>query len=202
MVAVHPFVYAHPDGTRQLAYAYASAFGGFNFIEFGAGHVVVNPLRVRADVVNELEHNLLLVYTGRTRLSDHIIDDQMHRYEAGEADSVEGLRQQRSLAREMKDALLRGRHEDFGRLLDDAWQAKRRLSPKIATAFIDEAYDTAMRHGAIGGKVTGAGGGGYMIFYCRFDRRHVVAEELIKLGLSVSELTFDLSGLTTWRVGG
>lgn len=181
---------------------YAATFGGFNFIEFGADRVVVNPLRIRPDTVNELEHNLLLVYTGRTRLSDHIIDDQTHRYEAGEAESVEGLRQQRSLARDMKDALLRGRQEDFGRLLDEAWHAKRRLSPKIATPFIDELYDVALRAGALGGKVTGAGGGGYMIFYCLFDRRHLVAEEMIKMGLTVSEVTFEPAGLTTWRLGG
>ena len=180
---------------------YAATFGGFNFIEFGADRVVVNPLRVGADTVNELEHNLLLVYTGRTRLSDHIIDDQTSRYEAGEESSVEGLRQQRGLAREMKDALLQGRQEDFGRLLDEAWQAKRRLSPKIATPLIDELYDVAMRSGALGGKVTGAGGGGYMIFYCAFDRRHLVAEEMIKLGLNVSEVTFEPAGLTTWRAG-
>ena len=181
---------------------YAATFGGFNFIEFGAEHVVVNPLRIRPDVVNELEHNLLLVYTGRTRLSDHIIDDQVSRYRAGEPEAVEGLRQQRTLAKQLKDALLRGRFDDFGCLLDEAWQAKRRLSPKVSTAFIEEAYDVAKTNGALGGKVTGAGGGGYMIFYCRFDRRHLVAEALIKLGLVVSELTFDQSGLTTWRVGG
>jgi D-glycero-alpha-D-manno-heptose-7-phosphate kinase len=181
---------------------YAATFGGFNFIEFGAEHVIVNPLRIRPDVVNELEHNLLLVYTGRTRLSDHIIDDQVSRYRAGEPEAVEGLWQQRTLAKQLKDALLRGRFDDFGCLLDEAWQAKRRLSPKVSTAFIDEAYDVAKTNGALGGKVTGAGGGGYMIFYCRFDRRHLVAEALIKLGLAVSELTFDQSGLTTWRVGG
>jgi len=181
---------------------YAATFGGFNYIEFGADRVVVNPLRIHPDTVNELEHNLLLVYTGRTRLSDHIIDDQMGRYAAGDADSVEGLRLQRSLAKDMKDALLRRRHEEFGRLLDDAWQAKRLLSPKIATPYIDEAYAVAIANGALGGKVTGAGGGGYMVFYCTFDRRHVVAEELIKMGFTVTEVTFDLTGLTTWRLGG
>jgi D-glycero-alpha-D-manno-heptose-7-phosphate kinase len=181
---------------------YAATFGGFNFIEFSADRVVVNPLRIHPDTVNELEHNLLLVYTGRTRLSDHIIDDQMERYAAGDPASVEGMRLQRTLAKEMKDALLRRRHEDFGRLLDDAWQAKRQLSPKIATPYIDEAYQAAIANGALGGKVTGAGGGGYMVFYCQFDRRHLVAEELIKMGFTVTEVTFDRTGLTTWRLGG
>lgn len=180
---------------------YAATFGGFNYIEFAGDRVVVNPLRIHPDTVNELEHNLLLVYTGRTRLSDHLIDDQMARYAAGEPDSIEGLRLQKSLAKDMKDALLRRRHEDFGRLLDEAWQAKRRLSPKIATHYIDEAYEVAIANGALGGKVTGAGGGGYMVFYCQFDRRHLVAEELIKMGFTVTEVTFDLTGLTTWRLG-
>ncbi|HTY73680.1 MAG TPA: GHMP kinase [Actinomycetes bacterium] len=181
---------------------YSATFGGFNFIEFGADRVVVNPLRVKPEVVNELEHNLLLVYTGRTRLSDHIIDDQVRRYSAGDSEAVKGLQQQKELARQMKDALLRGRHDDFGHLLDEAWQAKRRLSPRIATPFIDEVYERAVRAGALGGKVTGAGGGGYMVFYCAFDRRHLVAEDLLGLGLSVGEITFEPLGLTTWRVDG
>jgi D-glycero-alpha-D-manno-heptose-7-phosphate kinase len=181
---------------------YSATFGGFNYIEFSADRVVVNSLRIPPDVVNELEHNLLLVYTGRTRLSDHIIDDQVLRYVSGEADSVKALHQQKELARQMKDALLRGRHQDFGQLLDEAWHSKRQLSSKIATPAIDEIYDVAMRSGALGGKVTGAGGGGYMIFYCRFDQRHVVAQELIERGLSVSEISFDQSGLTTWRLDG
>ena len=181
---------------------YAATFGGFNYLELEGDRVVVNPLRVDPATVNELEHNLLLCYTGRTRLSDHIIDDQTDRYRRHETDALEGLRMQKRLAREMKDALLRKQLSEFGELLGEAWQQKRRMSPKIATPFIDEAYDLAIRSGAIGGKVTGAGGGGYMLFYCRFDERHRVAEALMKLGLTVSELTFEFSGLTTWRAGG
>lgn len=181
---------------------YAATFGGFNFIEFEADHVVVNPLRVDVATINELEHNMLLCYTGRTRLADHIIDDQVDRYRREDAEATEGLRMQKRLAREMKDALLRKRLTEFGELLGEAWVQKRRMSPKIATPFIDEAYDVALRNGALGGKVTGAGGGGYMLFYCRFDNRHLVADALIKLGLSVTEFTFDTTGLTTWRVSG
>lgn len=181
---------------------YAATFGGFNYMEFHADHVVVNPLRIDPAVVNELEHNLLLVYTGSTRLSDQIIVDQMDRFEAGNQDSIEGLRMQRTLAKAMKDALLRRKTDQFGELLDEAWLQKRRLSPKIATPFIDEAYTAARRAGAIGGKVTGAGGGGFMVFYCPFDRRHLVAEALIALGLSVTEFSFAHDGLTTWSMGG
>lgn len=181
---------------------YAATFGGFNFIEFEADHVVVNPLRVDAATINELEHNMLLCYTGRTRLADHIIDDQVERYRGGDAEATEGLRMQKRLARDMKDALLRKRLEEFGELIGEAWLQKRRMSPKIATPFIDEAYEVAIRNGALGGKVTGAGGGGYMLFYCRFDNRHLVAEALIKMGLSVTEFAFESTGMTTWRVSG
>jgi D-glycero-alpha-D-manno-heptose-7-phosphate kinase len=181
---------------------YAATFGGFNYLELTGSHVVVNPLRIGRDTVSELEHNLLLCYTGRTRLSDHIIDDQTERYRRGDDEAIEGLRMQKRLAQEMKDALLRSRLSDFGELLGQAWQLKRRMSPRISTPFIDEAYQAALDKGALGGKVTGAGGGGYMLFYCPFNHRHHVAEALIKLGLSVSEISFDLTGLRTWRVDG
>ncbi len=181
---------------------YAATFGGFNFLEMSGSHVVVNPLRIGPDTVSELEHNLLLCYTGRTRLSDHIIDDQTERYRRGDDEAVEGLRMQKRLAQEMKDALLRNRLSEFGELLGQAWQQKRRMSPRIATPFIDEAYQLARDHGALGGKVTGAGGGGYMLFYCPYNRRHHVAEALMELGLTVGEISFDLTGLRTWRVDG
>jgi D-glycero-alpha-D-manno-heptose-7-phosphate kinase len=181
---------------------YASTFGGFNFIEFYGDHVVVNPLRVPSATVNEPEHNLLLCFTGKTRKSDRIIEDQVGRFEDGNVDTLAGLRAQKELAVEMKKALLLGRLSQLGDLLDQAWEQKKRLSPKISTPFIDEAYAEARRHGALGGKVMGAGGGGYMLFYCDFRRKHRVAAALVKLGMSVSDFAFDFDGLGTWRVDG
>jgi D-glycero-alpha-D-manno-heptose-7-phosphate kinase len=177
---------------------YAATFGGFNFIEFEADHVIVNPLRIPPDVIHELEHNMLLAYTGRTRQGDHIIEDQTSRFTGGEAGALEGLRMQKDLAVEMKNALLRRRLDDFGSLLGTAWQYKKQMSPRISTDFIDEAYEEAMTHGALGGKVTGAGGGGYMLFFCPFHLKHRVAERLIALGASVTEFEFTFDGLTTW----
>jgi D-glycero-alpha-D-manno-heptose-7-phosphate kinase len=179
---------------------YAATFGGFNFIEFEADHVIVNPLRIPPDVIHELEHNMLLAYTGRTRQGDHIIDDQTKRFEGGEADALEGMRTQKELAVEMKNALLRRRLDDFGELLGTAWRFKKQMSPRISTDFIDEAYDEAIRHGALGGKVTGAGGGGYMLFYCPFHLKHRVADRLIALGATVTEFEFTGEGVTTWSV--
>jgi len=179
---------------------YAATFGGFNFIEFGADRVIVNPLRVSADVVNELEHNMLLCYTGRTRRSDGVIEDQTARYEDGDADTMAALRNQKELAVEMKNALVQRRPDEFGALLHQAWTQKRRMSPKIATDFIDEAYSAARSAGALGGKVTGAGGGGYMLFYCEFRRKHRVAEVLARMGGEVTEFAFASQGLTTWSM--
>jgi D-glycero-alpha-D-manno-heptose-7-phosphate kinase len=181
---------------------YAAAFGGFNFIELHGDHVVVNPLRIAEDVVLELEHNLLLCYTGTTRQSDHIIEDQMGRFEAGNSDAVEGLRAQKDLARQLKDALLQRQLDDFGELLDAAWQTKKLLSTRISNARIDELYREARGAGALGGKVAGAGGGGYLLLYCQHDRKHEVARRMQQLGATVSDFAFEQTGLRTWRADG
>ena len=179
---------------------YAATFGGFNFIEFDGDRVIVNPLRIADEVINELEHNMLLCYTGATRRSDGIIDDQTSRLEGGVSDTVRALHQQKELAVEMKNALLRRRLREFASLLDQAWQAKKRMSPRITTSHIDELYGAARGAGALGGKVTGAGGGGYMLFYCEFHRKHRVAEALAKMGGTVQEFAFEQRGLTTWSM--
>jgi len=179
---------------------YAAAFGGFNFIEFNGDNVVVNPLRISQDIVNELEHNLLLCYTGSTRLSDRIIEDQTSRYINKEEHVVEGLRKQKELAVAMKSALLRRRLREFGALLHEAWEFKKRLSPKITTPVIDEMYEEARRQGAVGGKISGAGGGGYMLFYTPFERKHGVAAALKRIGAVPVPFAFELRGLQSWRV--
>jgi D-glycero-alpha-D-manno-heptose-7-phosphate kinase len=181
---------------------YAATFGGFNFIELHGDHVVVNPLRIASDVLLELEHNLLLCYTGTTRQSDHIIEDQMGRYLRGDADATAGLMSQKELALEMKNALLQRRLRDFGDLLDAAWQAKKRMSDRISNDRIEELYAAARAAGALGGKVTGAGGGGYVLLYCRHDRKHEVAARMRQLGASVEEFAFEEAGLRTWRADG
>jgi D-glycero-alpha-D-manno-heptose-7-phosphate kinase len=179
---------------------YAATFGGFNFIEFLRERVIVNPLRIDQDVINELEHNLLLCYTGTTRASDHIIDDQTQRYYQNNQDTLSGLRHQKQLAVEMKNALLRRRLNEFGALLHAAWEYKKKMSPKISNPRIDEMYEAARRNGALGGKITGAGGGGYMLFYCQFDKKHRVAEILSKMGGLITGFAFEPYGLQTWRV--
>lgn len=179
---------------------YAAAFGGFNFMEFHAERVVVYPLRVAPATLHELEHNMLLAFTGHSRTSDHIIQDQVERFVQNDADAVAGMRAQKEIAHAMKESLLRGEVSGFGELLGQAWREKQRMSNRISTPLIDEAVSTALATGALGAKVTGAGGGGHMVLVCEFERKHLVAEALIRLGMSVSEFTFSRQGVTTWRV--
>jgi D-glycero-alpha-D-manno-heptose-7-phosphate kinase len=177
---------------------YAATFGGFNFIEF-SDRVIVNPLRVRDSIVHELELNLLLCYTGVTRESANIIVDQTARMQGNDAHTLAGLRAQKDLAVAMKSAMLRGELRHFGELLGQAWEEKKKMSPFITNSQIDEAYELAITHGALGGKVTGAGGGGHILFYCDFAKQHRVAEAMEKLGAQVTEFSFARRGLTTWK---
>jgi D-glycero-alpha-D-manno-heptose-7-phosphate kinase len=179
---------------------YASAFGGFNFIEFYKDRVVVNPLRISQGIINELEHNSLLCFTGTTRQSDQIIADQTQRYTSHNPETIAGLRQQKELAVEMKNLLLRGELNSFGELLHVAWESKKRFSPRITTVVIDELYEVARGSGAMGGKVIGAGGGGYMLLYCEFEKKHDVVAALKKMGVFPTEFAFESHGVQSWRV--
>lgn len=129
---------------------YAASFGGFNFMEFEKDRVIVNPLRVQRGTINELEHNLLLCYTGKTRRSDHIIDDQTARLMSQQVDTVHALQSQKELAVAMKNALLTNRLLHFGDLLDSAWQTKKKMSDRISNPQIDEFYEEARKIGALG----------------------------------------------------
>lgn len=180
---------------------YAAVFGGFNFIEFNGPQTVVMPLRVKADILNELHYSLLLGNTGKTRDSSGIIASQTAGYRRGEGAVVEALDNTKRLARETKDALLRGNIRSIGELLNASWENKKRFTPKISNDRIDTIYDTAMANGAIGGKISGAGGGGFMFFVCEYDRKHLVANELAKLGVEIVNYNFDKYGLQTWRYG-
>ena len=177
---------------------YAATFGGFNFIEFHESAVVVNPLRIPLEYLNELQYNLLLCYTGKTRLSANILDRQIDSVEHKRDKVIESLHQAKEIAILMKNALLRGRINDFGGLLHEAWLGKKNLDPQITSSEIDKLYETARKHGAIGGKILGAGGGGYLLIYCDFCKKHIVAEKLEEIGGQVVDFGFDYNGLQTW----
>ena len=134
---------------------YAATFGGFNFIEFhGRNNVVVNPLRIKKDIIHELQYNLLLCYTGNIHISANIIKDQVQNYE--KKDGFEAMCEVKALAYAMKDELLKGNLHSFGKLLNYGWESKKRMSSKITNPQVDALYNEAMAAGALGGKLLGA----------------------------------------------
>lgn len=179
---------------------YAATFGGFNFIEFNGPTTVVNPLRIGRDVLNEFEYRLLLCYTGKTRLSAKILKTQIKGYVEKKKDVVKALDETKSIAIEMKNALLQGHIDKVGELLNRGWTHKKKFAKRITTPAIDRMYDAALKHGAIGGKLLGAGGGGYLMFLCEFDKKHILAKKLDDMGGQVIDFGFDLKGLQTWTV--
>jgi D-glycero-alpha-D-manno-heptose-7-phosphate kinase len=178
---------------------YSASFGGFNLIEFrNEREAIVNPLRIEAQILQELEYNMLLVYTGATRASAHIIKSQIAGLAGGQAAVLEAMDRMKALTLEAKDALLTGRLSDFAEILHEEWQAKKRTSDAVTTPAIDEMYDEARRLGAVGGKVSGAGGGGFMFLYCPFDRRPAVTERLRKLDGEILPMAFTPEGMQAW----
>ncbi len=177
---------------------YAAAFGGFNFMEFSAGESLVVPLRIPPEWVSELEYSLVLAYTGTSRLSSDIIADQIKNFAEGQPDPVEAMEATKAAASEMKRLLLRGEFRAFGEALHEAWLLKKRMSTKISSLHIDAIYEAARRAGALGGKISGAGGGGFMFFFTDFDRRHRVIEALTAEGAEVVHFGFSDAGLQTW----
>ena len=179
---------------------YAATFGGFNFIEFHPDKVIVNPLRLDPGILNELHYSLLMCYTGQTRVGAGIIEAQVKNYQDNKLDSVAAMDAQKTYCIEMKNALLQGRLNNFGALLDEAWQAKKLMASKITNPKIDELYAAAREEGALGGKLLGAGGGGYLLVFAPFTRKHLVARAMEALGGQLVDFNFDRRGAVTWRV--
>ena len=177
---------------------YAATFGGFNFIEFFADHVVVNPLRLRRSTWNELEYSLVLCFTGRTRASAHIVENQAKSYVARRPQVVSALDESKRIALEMKALLLRDQVHEMGHKLDEAWQHKKNLDTGITNPHIDTLYDAARKAGALGGKILGAGGGGYLLVLAPFEARHGVINALRKHEGDVQPFAFEDRGLQTW----
>ena len=147
---------------------YAAAFGGVNFIEFGPGDsVLVNPLRITPEITAEFESSL----SGVSRESARIIDEQTRKVGGGDVASIEAMHQLKTMAFQMKQALLMGRIDSVGTLLDDGWAQKKRTASTVSTPELDAIYEAAKAAGAFGGKVSGAGGGGFMMFLVDTCRR-------------------------------
>ncbi|MCZ2223714.1 MAG: dehydrogenase [Chitinophagales bacterium] len=180
---------------------YAATFGGINFMEFYAGDkVIVNPLRIRSEYVSELENNIVLYFTATSRESATIIKEQQKNVLQKNEKSIEAMHQLKEQAKMMKEALLKGKLNEIGEILDYGFQQKRKMADNISNNTIENIYEAAKKAGATGGKISGAGGGGFMIFYCPKNSRYQVIETLQNFGGVVKPYSFTKNGLRTWTV--
>jgi D-glycero-alpha-D-manno-heptose-7-phosphate kinase len=177
---------------------YAAAFGGINYFTFeSGGQVTVEPLNNNPAILRELEGHLLLFFTGSAHNSWIILKEQEASTRQGSGAAVDALHEVKSLAAEMKNALLREDLRHLGELLHLGWMAKRRVSEKISDARIDALYDLAREQGALGGKITGAGGGGFLLLYCEPHFQQSVRDALRAQGLQEMTFAFDTQGAHT-----
>ncbi|MBX3254039.1 MAG: dehydrogenase [Chitinophagaceae bacterium] len=180
---------------------YAATFGGVNYMEFyEEDKVIVNPLRIKPEYLSELENNLVLFFTATSRESAAIIKEQQKNVHEKNDSSIEAMHQLKEQSRRMKEALLKGRLNEIGEILDFGFQQKRKMAANISNSVIEEIYESAKKAGASGGKISGAGGGGFMIFYCPGNSRYSVIDALQKLGGEVKQYSFTKYGLSTWSV--
>lgn len=180
---------------------YAATFGGFNFMEFYAqDKVIVNPLRIKEKYMYELANNLVLYYTKTSRLSSTIIAEQAKNVSGKKEISIQAMHNLKEQAKRMKEALLVGDINDVGPILDFGWQQKKQMASGITNSEIDYIYDTIMNNGATGGKISGAGGGGFMLCFAPKNQRYQVIEALKKIGGDVVPYQFEKKGLRTWKI--
>ena len=179
---------------------YAAAFGGFNFMEFSGATTIVNPLKIPAETLNELAYRLVLAYTGTSRFSQDIIERQTQGFSEHRKETTDALDGAKRLAVEMKNELLRGHIDEMGRLLHEGWELKKQFAEGISSPKIDAFYEKVRAAGALGGKLVGAGGGGFILLFCDFARRAEVAKAVSKLGGRVMDFSFERRGLQTWTV--
>lgn len=180
---------------------YAAAFGGFNYIEFMKDDIaIVNPLKIKRWVIDELEASMLLYFTGRSRSSASIIDEQKKNTEQGKNDAIEAMHRIKQSAIDTKLALLKGDINAFADILREAWENKKRMASHITNSMIQEAMDTAMQAGAKAGKVSGAGGGGFIMFVVEPTRKKEVEVALKKLDGFVMPFNFSDGGAHGWKI--
>lgn len=199
--------YAYEIERKDLSLAggkqdqYAATFGGINYMEFFKDdNVIVNPLRIRSEYLYELENNLILFFTKTSRESATIIKEQQKNVQNKNQESIEAMHSLKEQAKMMKNALLKGNLDEIGEILDFGFKQKRLMASNISNENIENIYEAAKKAGASGGKISGAGGGGFMFFYCPKNTRHNVIEALNKFEGEVKRFSFTKHGLISWTI--
>jgi D-glycero-alpha-D-manno-heptose-7-phosphate kinase len=179
---------------------YAAAFGGVNFIEFLAGdRVIVNPLRMPDAILNEIETSIVVCFSGQSRESATIIDNQTTGMKSGKTRTIDALHQLKADALEMKRALLQGKVNEMATILNRSWVSKKATASAVTNQHLDTLYEIGRKAGALGGKVSGAGGGGYMMFIVPPEERFRIVAALNNAGAQASPVKFTNIGCETWQ---
>jgi D-glycero-alpha-D-manno-heptose-7-phosphate kinase len=187
------------SGGRQDTYA--ATFGGFNFIEFYAQErVIVNPLRIKNWMINELESSMVLYYMATSRESAKIIDEQVKNIKCQNQQAIEATHEIKNDAIRMKEAILKGNLPEIAQVLGKSWEAKKKLADGISNERIDQIYNLALKAGAYSGKISGAGGGGFIIFMVDPIKKIAVNKVLEELGGRVSNFHFTKYGTQAWTI--
>ncbi|MDD4993948.1 MAG: dehydrogenase [Paludibacter sp.] len=180
---------------------YAAAFGGFNFMEFKKDEqVIVNPLRVKRWIIDELEASMILYYTGASRSSAMIIDEQKKNTISGNIIAIEAMHRIKQSSIDMKDAILKGDISKFGKILGSGWEDKKKMATSISNSHIDSIFDVALSAGALTGKVSGAGGGGFIMFVVNPIDKVKVVKKLNCLDGKVVDFQFSEGGCHGWKI--
>lgn len=180
---------------------YAAAFGGMNFIEYLTDdRVIVNPLRLHTGVRNEIETSIVTCFTGQSRESAAIITEQMKGMVASSGKTIDALHKLKSDAVDMKGAALAGDIDEMARILNESWLAKRATAAAVANQRIDEMLEFGLRQGALGGKVSGAGGGGFLFFLVHPERRYQLITSLSAAGAMAGPVKIVEQGCEVWRI--
>ena len=179
---------------------YAAVFGGMNFMEFGPSDPIVFPLRVESWILEELGYHLQMFYTRKKRDSNDIVASQIKFYQEKRSATLDALSEMKAITREMQGCLVQGKLKRFGHLLHEAWENKQRMNPGTTTPYLTELYEAGRQNGALGGKILGAGGGGFFVFYTPFTQKGAVSAALSRLGAQPAPLAFDPDGMRTWQV--
>ena len=178
---------------------YAATFGGFNFMEFySEKRVIVNPLRIKGWIIDELEASIVLYFTNITRQASQI--EQEKKKLLDDKKSLEAMHEVKEDAIIMKESLLKGDFKNFARILGKSWEAKKRVSSSISNNEIDRIYDIAIENGAYSGKVSGAGGGGFMFFMVEPTKKLQLVKELNKQQGEVINFEFVKDGTKGWKI--
>jgi len=175
---------------------YSSAFGGINFIKFEKNNVKVEPLKLSNETRKRIEEDILLFFTGMTRESSKILTLQNKSCKDDKKDVIESLHNIKKLGLEIKSEIEKGNLKHFGELLHQSWINKKKLAEGITNERIDKAYSLALKNGAVGGKLTGAGGGGYLMLYCELGKQKNVRKVLQDMGFKELDFKFDMKGTT------